>query len=139
MAAAARRREPESEWQTAVTCLRQLGVSTERWTATRAELVKLERGVLAAIESLRRFRQTLDREDQRALADRTDEFTGAAYALLGFEGTTPTVNLTPVKSRQLAESRNTLWLAVRRTLSAVTAQVEDLGTEGGNGQNAVPS
>jgi len=124
--AAARFIDPEPERRAAVGGLRHLDVLTERWTGAPAKLTGLNRGVTMTRKNLRQFIQTLDQSDQSALTQTADEFIGAADALLNFEFTARTTNLTPRQSKLLAEARKELWLNVRRTLNALMNQIRDI-------------
>jgi len=125
--AAARFIGPEPERRAAVGGLRHLDVLTERWTGAPAKIAGLNNGVTITRKNLKRFIQTLDQSDQRALAHRAEEFIGAADALLNFEFSPRPVKLTPRQSQQLAKSRKELWLDVRYTLNALLDQIEDIG------------
>lgn len=124
--AAARRISPGPEWNVALARLRKLDQLTKRWNGTPREVTELDRAVGGATVAIDRFGQTLDRNGQMALTERTDDFVGCADALLGFEKTTPTTDLTPVKSKQMAVSRKSLWRDLRRTLNSLKRHVEDL-------------
>lgn len=127
MGAAARFTGPEPERSAVIGGLRHLDVLTERWIGAPAKLAGLNRGVTITRKDLKRFIQTLDQPDKRALAHRVDEFIGAADALLHFELNARTSALTPRQSQQLAKSRKELWLDVRHTLNALMDQIEDIG------------
>jgi hypothetical protein len=124
--AAARRINPGPEWNTALARLRKLDQLTTRWNGTPTEVADLDGAVTGAREAINRFGQTLDRNGQMALTEGTDDFVGCADALLGFEKTAPTTDLTPAKTKQLAVARKSLWRDLRRTLNSLKRHVEDL-------------
>lgn len=124
--AAARRISPGSEWNAAVASLRKLDQLTKRWNGAPSEVSELDGAVGGAVMAIDGFGRTLDRGDQMALTESTDDFVGCADALLGFEKTAPTADLTPAKSKQLAVARQSLWRQLRRALNSLKRHVEDL-------------